>query len=711
MMHMRVKSQSLYRRILFTTTGIAVLVTGLVDVRSAQASSLPCDILSAASTPCVAAYSTTRALYAAYSGSLYKVTRQSDNTTKNIGLLSTGGYANAATQDTFCANTICTITEIYDQSSNANNLTPAPPGGEASGPGPNGYDLPAFASAYPVSAGGHKVYGIYIQSGGMGYRDDATKGIATNGEPEGVYEVVSGLTNNAGCCADFGNAETNNDDNGAGHMDALALYCAGTPCSPFVNIDMENGGYGDLAVTGGTEFVTAMLSNDGQKHYAVYQGNAQSGSITTTGTLTLASGYSPMHQEGGVVLGVGGDNSLTSTGSFFEGVMTSGAPTSATMSSIQANIVSVGYAGLLPYHDGFGSGSASGWTTYNGTWSVSSSSYVNSANDGNGDKAVTGSATWDNYTLQGDVEMTASGGNAGLILRVTNPAAGTDSLDGYYVGVDSSNSALVLGRESYGWTQLHTVAMSGGVSANVWYHLTVQAVGCTFTVSAQPAGSTTVTGFTYTDSGCTFTAGAIGVRSFYTPAEWHNISVTVGGSSTLPYYAPFAASSGPSGWTTYAGSWSLSGGNYIDSAIDTSGDKSIGGPTSGNFTLTGDVDITTSGGNAGFLVRATNPGVGADSVDGYFLGVDSSGQIVIGEESYGWNVLAAAPLVSAPSDAWYHLTGQVVGCQLRLTAQPINKSTPVSDVIVTDCTFSSGQTGVRAYDTSAEWRDLSVIPN
>jgi hypothetical protein len=324
---------------------------------------------------------------------------------------------------------------------------------------------------------------------------------------------------------------------------------------------------------------------------------------------------------------------------------------------------------------------------------------------------VTGSATWDNYTLQGDVEMTASGGNAGLILRVTNPAAGTDSLDGYYVGVDSSNSALVLGRESYGWTQLHTVAMSGGVSANVWYHLTVQAVGCTFTVSAQPAGSTTVTGFTYTDSGCTFTAGAIGVRSFYTPAEWHNISVTVGGSSTLPYYAPFAASSGPSGWTTYAGSWSLSGGNYIDSAIDTSGDKSIGGPTSGNFTLTGDVDITTSGGNAGFLVRATNPGVGADSVDGYFLGVDSSGQIVIGEESYGWNVLAAAPLVSAPSDAWYHLTGQVVGCQLRLTAQPINKSTPVSDVIVTDCTFSSGQTGVRAYDTSAEWRYLSVIPN
>src|ERR1700734_1494373 len=94
---------------------------------SAQ-SARPCDIYAAASpaTPCVAAYSTTRALYASYTGSLYQVTRQSDGTTSNIGVLS-DGYANAAIQDAFCANTTCTITEIYDQTSDHNNLTPAPP--------------------------------------------------------------------------------------------------------------------------------------------------------------------------------------------------------------------------------------------------------------------------------------------------------------------------------------------------------------------------------------------------------------------------------------------------------------------------------------------------------------------------------------------------------------------------------------------------------
>ncbi|WP_058189268.1 arabinofuranosidase catalytic domain-containing protein [Terracidiphilus gabretensis] len=708
-MLVRDKSQSLYRRISFTASVIALLVTGLIDVRPAQASNGPCDIYAAASTACVAAFSTTRALYSSYTGSLYQVTRESDNTTTNIGVLS-DGYANAATQDTFCAGTVCTITEIYDQSSNHNNLTVAPPGGETSGPGPGGYDLPAFATALPITAGGHKVYGVYFQSG-MGYRNDATTGIAVNGQPEGVYMVTSGTHLNGGCCFDFGNAETSNDDDGAGRMDAINIICTTNPCTPIAGLDMENGIYGQLAVAGGTPFVTAMGSNDGQHYYAIYQGNAQSGSLTTTGSTALPSGYSPMRQEGAIILGIGGDNSQSTIGSFFEGVMTAGAPTSTTMNSVQANIVSVGYAGMLPYHDGFGSGSASGWTTYDGSWSVSSSgAYVNSTADNNGDKAVTGSPTWDNYTLQGDVEITSSG-DAGLNFRVTNPASGLDSLDGYYVGVDAVSGDLVLGRESYGWTALQTTAMPGGVSTNAWYHLTVQAVGCTFTVSAQAVGSTTSTGFSYTDSGCTFTAGAIGVRSHLASAMWRNICVSVGGTSTLPYYAPFAAGTGPSGWTTYAGTWSLSSENYIDSASETSGDKSIGGPTSGNFTLTGDVDVTSSSGNAGFLVRATNPAVGADSVDAYYLGVDTGGFIEIGKESYGWTQLAAAPLNASPANTWIHLTAQVVGCQIRLTAQPVDSSTPANDVSVTDCSFSSGQVGVRAYDTTAQWRFVSVIPN
>src|SRR5664279_1182477 len=94
----------------------------------------PCDIYAAAGDPCVAAHSTTRALYAAYNGPLYQVLRQSDGKTLDIGVVQpgssdAGGYANAATQDAFCAHTYCWITTIYDQSGKGNHLVQAPRGG------------------------------------------------------------------------------------------------------------------------------------------------------------------------------------------------------------------------------------------------------------------------------------------------------------------------------------------------------------------------------------------------------------------------------------------------------------------------------------------------------------------------------------------------------------------------------------------------------
>jgi hypothetical protein len=272
---------------------------------------------------------------------LYQVTRQSDKTTLNIGILS-DGYANAATQDGFCEKTTCTMTRIYDQSSHHNDLTVAPAGGAAQGRGPGGHDRPAIANALPIAAGGHKVYGVYIAAG-MGYRNDATSGIAVHGQPEGVYMVTSGIHVNGGCCFDFGNAERNNRDNGAGHMDAISLMC-NKPC-PRVGLDMEDGIYPAFPVPTGLPFVTAMGANDGQKKYAVYWGNAQAGKLTSSGLRPLpAKGYAPMRQEGAIILGIGGDNSNASIGSFFEGVMTAGVPSSATMNAVQANVVSAGYA-------------------------------------------------------------------------------------------------------------------------------------------------------------------------------------------------------------------------------------------------------------------------------------------------------------------------------------------------------------------------------
>jgi len=88
-----------------------------------------------------------------------------------------------------------------------------------------------------------------------------------------------------------------------------------------------------------------MLKNNGTTTYALKDGNAAAGGLTTEyeGPLPDIGGYTPMHQEGSVLLGTGGDDSDGSDGSFFEGVITAGYPSTATDDAIQANIVAAGY--------------------------------------------------------------------------------------------------------------------------------------------------------------------------------------------------------------------------------------------------------------------------------------------------------------------------------------------------------------------------------
>ena len=309
----------------------------------------PCDIYAAGGTPCVAAYSTTRALLRAYDGPLYQVTRASDGTAAEIRVTSPGGFANAAAQNAFCAGTVCTITRLYDQSRERNDLGIEPIGGNGSA------DAGAIANALPATVDGHQVYGLNVQAG-VGYRNDVTDGVPTGSQPQGAYMVTSGTHVDNLCCFDFGNAETSNTDTGNGHMDAInfGTLCWFHPCAgtgPWVTADLENGlfsgGNGsDPGNTGNSSsLVTAMLKNNGTTTYAIKDANAQSGALKAeySGPLPDIGGYTPMHQEGSVLLGTGGDDSNGSDGDFFEGVITAGYPSDATDAAVQANIVAAGY--------------------------------------------------------------------------------------------------------------------------------------------------------------------------------------------------------------------------------------------------------------------------------------------------------------------------------------------------------------------------------
>ena len=309
----------------------------------------PCDIYAADGGPCVAAHSTVRALYSAYSGPLYQVRKSADGTTMDIGVLEPGGFANSADQETFCGTAGCTISIIYDQSPQANHLTKSPAGMAKTTPGNE-----ANAKALPATFAGHKIYGVNIVPG-VGYRNNTATGTAEGDDPETEYMVVAGDFFNGGCCFDYGNMERNSADNGEGTMEAVyfgncTIWNKGAGNGPWVMGDLENGlwagnssPYNDNKPLD-FKYVTGMVKGDsaGKNHWTIKLGNAQCGDLTMPfDGARPSSRYNPMRKEGAIGLGTGGDNSNGARGNFFEGVMTHHYSTDAADNAVQANIVSV----------------------------------------------------------------------------------------------------------------------------------------------------------------------------------------------------------------------------------------------------------------------------------------------------------------------------------------------------------------------------------
>ena|ERR1017187_82274 len=316
----------------------------------------PCDIYATANTPCVAAHSTVRALYGAYSGNLYQV-KKTDGSTKDIPVLAPGGFVNISVQDSFCSGTTCTISILYDQSPNHNDLTKSPKALWL----PNGGNE-AKATDGKVTVSGHTAYGIYVSgsSTNVAYRNNATKGLAKNDDPESMYMVVDGKRSSQWCCFDYGNAETDGIDDGNATMECLYFGSStqygshGAGSGPWLLADLENGMYagdsgsestpvpGNASITAWS-YVTGVLKGPSGNAMGLKAGNAQSGTLQTEWNGKRPPGYSPQKKQGAIILGTGGDGSNNGVGTFFEGAITSGNPPDATDDAVQANIVAAGY--------------------------------------------------------------------------------------------------------------------------------------------------------------------------------------------------------------------------------------------------------------------------------------------------------------------------------------------------------------------------------
>merc|ERR1712146_58074 len=147
---------------------------------------------------------------------------------------------------------------------------------------------------------------------------------------------------------DYGNAETDNDDDGQCTMEALYFGTSkgwghGEGDGPWVMADLENGLWaGDQQAAPAPsitfQYVTAMAK--GKKGgFALKGGNAQTGTLQTLHEGARPAGYETMKKQGAIILGIGGDASCRAVGTFYEGAMTASFTADSTDDAVQANII------------------------------------------------------------------------------------------------------------------------------------------------------------------------------------------------------------------------------------------------------------------------------------------------------------------------------------------------------------------------------------
>jgi non-reducing end alpha-L-arabinofuranosidase len=352
----------------------------------------PCDIYESAGTPCVAAYSTVRRLLNTYTGPLYQVRKGGPipNTgtggqTQDIPLLA-NGFADAAAQDAFCGTEACTVSKLYDQSGQGNDLTVAKAGCyQCTNPSPDNWgdgtqgcttcsngetacqnDYESDAKGRSLTVGGNTVYALYMDVHD-GYRNNDTNGMPTGQEAQGIYEVAEGKGKRPdaayACCWDFGNISTNNCYGPSGMMNALmfgkGFWGKGSGDGPWFMGDFEAGVWAG-GITGNIndggyetnnnlpsmtmDYAFGILKTQ-PNNYAIRIADATTGTLATAydGATPTAFPSGQWSMQGGIGLGIGGDNSNHGSGTFLEGAITAGRPTDETDAAVYENVKAVKY--------------------------------------------------------------------------------------------------------------------------------------------------------------------------------------------------------------------------------------------------------------------------------------------------------------------------------------------------------------------------------
>jgi hypothetical protein len=203
----------------------------------------------------------------------------------------------------------------------------------------------------------NKVEGYRSQVGQKG------KSVPTGTQPQGTYELADGTHGGTACCWDFGNV-TPNPATEWRFMDTLCFgvtyWGKGDGAGPWFGADFEGGVWtggskvGDPGWGGLNDAHPVNPKNPSLKvPFAIGflkvksdEYSLRMADVSTASDLATAwTGAPPVKVDhvGGIVLGVGGDNSNNSWGTFYEGAIVAGYPTNDVELAIMKNVKAVGY--------------------------------------------------------------------------------------------------------------------------------------------------------------------------------------------------------------------------------------------------------------------------------------------------------------------------------------------------------------------------------
>jgi alpha-L-arabinofuranosidase len=159
----------------------------------------------------------------------------------------------------------------------------------------------------------------------------------------------------------------------------------------------------------------------------------------------------------------------------------------------------------------------------------------------------------------------------------------------------------------------------------------------------------------------------------------------------------------PRGFTAYGGSWHDKDGLLWAGAGD--GPKLIADePLLGSGEIGVDVFLPEStGGNAGLIVKISEPGVGADNFTGYEIALESSGRLVVGRHRQNWEPIRTLPC-EAQANQWVSLAVRLAGNSIEVLVG--GKS--VLTYEDREHPLADGRVGLRTWQREARFRNLYV---